>query len=104
MAYNVIWHADALEDLLSIDKKMQKKIAVKIKNYLAREPLTLGKPLQGMFKGLHRYRYGDYSVIYSIDRADERITILRIGHRKKFTNSNISLCFNHSDGTFYLIW
>lgn len=82
MAYKVIWHTDAIEDLLNLDKNMQKKIAVKVKDYLAKEPLTLGKPLQGIFKGLHRYRYGDYRIVYSIDRSNENVIILRIGHRK----------------------
>ena len=82
MAYKVIWHADAIKDLLNLDKNMQKKIAVKVKDYLAKEPLTLGKPLQGIFKGLHRYRYGDYRIVYSIDRSNENVIILRIGHRK----------------------
>jgi len=82
LAYKVIWHTDAIEDLLNLDKNMQKKIAVKVKDYLAKEPLTLGKPLQGIFKGLHRYRYGDYRIVYSIDRSNENVIILRIGHRK----------------------
>jgi mRNA interferase RelE/StbE len=83
LAYKVIWHTDAIEDLLNLDKNMQKKIAVKVKDYLAKEPLTLGKPLQGIFKGLHRYRYGDYRIVYSIDRSNENVIILRIGHRKE---------------------
>ncbi len=83
MAYKVIWHADAIEDLLNLDKNMQTKIALKIKDYLSSEPLTLGKPLLGIFKGLYRYRYGSYRIIYSVDRSDEKILILRIGHRRE---------------------
>jgi len=83
LAYKVIWHADAIEDLLNLDKNMQTKIALKIKDYLSSEPLTLGKPLLGIFKGLYRYRYGSYRIIYSVDRSDEKILILRIGHRRE---------------------
>ena len=82
MAYKAIWHTDAIKDLLNLDKNMQKKIAVKIKDYLAKEPLTLGKPLQGIFEGLYRYCYGDYRIVYGIDRSNENVIILRIGHRK----------------------
>lgn len=82
MAYKIIWHQDAADDLLKLDKKLQKQIINRIKNYLVDEPLSLGKPLKGIFKGLHRYRYGDYRIIYSIDRSDEIIIVLRIGHRK----------------------
>lgn len=82
MAYKIIWHQDAADDLLKLDKKLQKQIINRIKNYLVAEPLSLGKPLKGIFKGLHRYRYGDYRIIYSIDRLDEKIIVLRVGHRK----------------------
>jgi len=82
LAYKIIWHQDAADDLLKLDKKLQKQIINRIKNYLVDEPLSLGKPLKGIFKGLHRYRYGDYRIIYSIDRSDEIIIVLRIGHRK----------------------
>jgi mRNA interferase RelE/StbE len=82
LAYKIIWHQDAADDLLKLDKKLQKQIINRIKNYLVAEPLSLGKPLKGIFKGLHRYRYGDYRIIYSIDRLDEKIIVLRVGHRK----------------------
>jgi mRNA interferase RelE/StbE len=82
LAYKVIWHTDAIKDLLDLDKNMQKKLAVKIKDYLAKETLTLGEPLHGIFKGLYRYRYGNYLIVYSIDRSNENVIILRIGHRK----------------------
>lgn len=86
MAYKIIWHQDAMDDLLKLDKKLQKQIINRIKNYLVDEPLSLGKPLKGIFKGLHRYRYGDYRIVYSIDRSDEQIIVLRVGHRKDVYN------------------
>jgi mRNA interferase RelE/StbE len=82
LAYKVKWHPAAIDDLLDLEQDLQKKIADKIKNYLSIEPLSLGKPLKGIFKGLYRYRYGDYRIIYSIDRTTEHLIVLRIGHRK----------------------
>jgi mRNA interferase RelE/StbE len=54
----------------------------KVDDYLSEDPLALGKPLKGIFRGLFRYRCGDYRVIYSIDRREEGLLVLTVGHRK----------------------
>ncbi|HPQ43560.1 MAG TPA: type II toxin-antitoxin system RelE/ParE family toxin [Syntrophales bacterium] len=82
MTYNIQWHEDAVEDLKKIDRQKQRKIIKRIKDYLSQDPLGLGKPLKGIFKGLYRYRYGSYRIIYTIDRDSVIILILRVGDRK----------------------
>ena len=82
MTYSIQWHEEAISDLQKIDRQKQKKIIAKIKDYLSKDPLSLGKPLKGIFKGLYRYRYGSYRVIYAIDRESVIILILRIADRK----------------------
>ncbi len=82
MSYKVAWHEDALEDLRSLDKSRAREIVGKADDYLSEDPLVLGKPLKGIFRGLFRYRCGDYRVIYSIDRQEERLVVLTVGHRK----------------------
>jgi len=71
-----------LKTLKDVDKKSAKGLIERVKNYLPEDPLSLGKPLKGIFKGLYRYRFGDYRVIYSIDKKENSIFILRIGKRK----------------------
>ena len=82
MSYKVTWHEDAMEDLRGLDKARALEIVDKVDAYLSEDPLALGKPLKGIFRGLFRYRCGDYRVIYSIDRRDELLTVLTVGHRK----------------------
>ena len=82
MTYSIQWHEEAIKDLKNIDRNAQKKITAKVKDYLAQDPLNLGKPLKGIFKGLYRYRYGSYRIVYAIDRRSVVILILRIGDRK----------------------
>jgi len=82
LAYNIRWHEEAISDLKKIDRQTQKKIIARIKDYLSKDPLSLGKPLQGIFKGLYRYRYGSYRIIYAIDGDSVIILILRIADRK----------------------
>jgi mRNA interferase RelE/StbE len=87
LSYKVVWHEKALDDLKGIDKSQAKAIVDKAKNYLSKDPLSLGKPMKGMFKGLYRYRLGDYRVICAIDRKEKLIIVLRIGDRKDIYRS-----------------
>ena len=82
MTYSIQWHEEAINDLKNIDRQTRKKIIARVKDYLSKDPISLGKPLQGIFKGLYRYRYGSYRIIYAIDRGSVVILILRIADRK----------------------
>jgi len=86
LAYNVKWQEKAIEDLRNLDKQTAQGIIERVKTYLSQDPISLGKPLKGMFKGLFRYRYGYYRIIYALDRKEKSILILRIGHRKNIYN------------------
>ena len=82
MSYKVAWHEDALEDLLRLDKARAREIVGKADGYLSEDPLAMGKPMKGLFHGLFHYRCGDYRVIYSIDRKEELLNVVTVGHRK----------------------
>ena len=41
------------------------------------------KKLAGPLKGLHRFRTGDYRIIYRIDTSKRTVFVLRIVHRKE---------------------
>lgn len=87
MSYKIIWHEKALDDLKRVDKSKAKSIVEKVKNYLSKEPLSIGKPMKGIFKGLYRYRFGDFRIIYAIDRGEQSIIVLKIGDRKEVYRS-----------------
>ena len=82
MIYSIQWHEEVIKDLQKIDRQKQKQIISRIKDYLSKDPIGLGKPLKGIFKGLYRYRYGSYRIVYAIDRESVVILILRIADRK----------------------
>ncbi len=90
MIYNIQWHEDAIEDLKKIDRQKQRKIIERVKGYLSKDPFGLGKPLKGIFKGLYRYRYGSYRIIYAIDRESVLLLILRVGDRRDVYNDPVS--------------
>jgi len=82
LSYKVAWHETAVEDLKRHDKTKAREIVEKVDGYLSANPLALGKPLRGLFRGMLRYRCGDYRVIYTVDRKEEQLIVLTVGHRK----------------------
>lgn len=80
MPYKVYYKASIERDLKKIDKAEVKKILNRIEKELGKNP-GKGEQLKGEFRGLLRYRVGDYRVIYA--RTTDGILILRIGHRKE---------------------
>jgi len=56
------------------------QIARAINERLTADPVGLGKPLTGKFKGLSRLRVGDWRVIYEV--IGGRVVIHAIGMRK----------------------
>jgi mRNA interferase RelE/StbE len=82
LSYKVTWHEGALENLRGLDRSRAREIVDKVDEHLSKDPLALGKPLRGIFKGMHRFRCGDYRIIYTLDRKEERLMVLTVGHRK----------------------
>lgn len=81
--YKVLWEEEARNDLRDISRSAAFKLEEKINNYLVQAPKQLGKALVGQYKGLYRYRYGDYRILYEIDLDSKSIIIVRIGNRKE---------------------
>jgi mRNA interferase RelE/StbE len=80
--YKLVWDKEAIDDLKSIDRKKAIDLARKVEKQLTKNSNELGKKLTGRFKGLYRYRYGDYRIIYQIFKKEITIVIVRVGHRK----------------------
>ncbi len=80
MSYKVVFTYRALKDLKKIDKKTQKRLLLKIKEY-SKNPFNYCIKLTSPIIGTYRYRIGDYRVIFDIEGKE--IIILRIGHRKE---------------------
>ena len=78
--YKVTWTQAAWAELATIPNF--EKLLRRVESYLAQSPYELGKPLTDEYKGLYRYRYGDYRIIYSIDRKNKEIVVSRVGNRR----------------------
>lgn len=80
MVYKIEYKSSVSKDLKKLDKKVTKRILNELEKNLGENP-NIGVPLSGQFKGLFKYRVGDYRIIYA--KTIRGVLILRIGHRSK---------------------
>ena len=79
MAYKIAFKTSVQRDLKQIDKADARLILEKIESELI-EKADQVPMLKGKFKGLRKYRIGQYRVIFTL--LQDTILILRISHRK----------------------
>jgi len=79
LKYKIQYKSSVKKDLKQLTNIEANKILTQIENILTVEadrfPL-----LKGEFKGLRKFRVGDYRVIFTLTK--EEVTILKIGHRR----------------------
>lgn len=83
--YSLKFLKEAVTELEHIDPIWQKRIINKIK-ILAKEPKALAnniKKPKGKYHDYYRLRIGEYRVIFSMEKNELIILIIRIGHRRK---------------------
>lgn len=85
--YKTKWEYKSEDDLAKFPPEIALKIYNRVESYLAQFPKELGKALVGKYSGLYRYRYGDYRIIYEIDKTNKILIINRIGHRSDVYSS-----------------
>lgn len=80
MTYTLLYTRSAFSDIQKLDRVVKKKIKKKIEVYSTR-PLINAKRLINPKIGTHRWRIGDYRVVFDLN--GKNIVILRIGHRRE---------------------
>jgi len=87
--YKVEYAKSVVKDLKALPKSIQSKAMEIVEKVLARDPQA-GKPLTGPYKGLWKFRIGDYRIVYAIERTRLVVFILRIRHRKDVYKGTLS--------------
>lgn len=80
MAFNVLYKASVEKDLKKLDKPTATRLLHRLELILSANP-NVGEPLSGEFRGLFKYRMGDYRLVYA--KIPEGVLVLRIGHRRE---------------------
>jgi mRNA interferase RelE/StbE len=75
------WNREALEDLEKLDPLISRRILKRLTWFIQNFDRVIPEPLSGEWKGLYKFRVGDWRVIYTI-RGDI-IHILLVGHRRE---------------------
>jgi mRNA interferase RelE/StbE len=79
--WKLFWSKAALKDLDSISHSDSELIKHKVTDYLLKDPVRIGKPLKHFHKGTYSYRIGLYRVLYSIDKEDVVVLVVKVGKR-----------------------
>ena len=78
MVFRIKYKRSVFSDLKNLDRPVAERILRDIESGLAENPHS-GEALTGQFRGLYKYRIGEWRVIYAI--LSDSVLILRIRHR-----------------------
>lgn len=85
----IAWTGSARRALQWIPEKVAAAAIEFIYGSLAEQPHRGGHPLRHDLEGLHSARRGDHHIIYRIDDAARRVTIIAIAHRADVYRRNL---------------
>ncbi|MEM3626426.1 MAG: type II toxin-antitoxin system RelE/ParE family toxin [Candidatus Bathyarchaeia archaeon] len=80
MGFRVFLHPKAAEELANFDEAVRRRVVEGLRA-LETIPEKAGKRLKP--SDFWSLRIGDYRAIYEIDKANSRVIVLFVGHRKK---------------------
>ena len=88
MKYKINYSTTFSKEFKKLDRFTQKMIKNWIQKHLmdCDNPRYIGKALAGRFKGLWRYRIGNYRLIVKIEDDELLILFVDIGHRRDIYN------------------
>ena len=86
--YDVVFTTEAENDLVSLNKLIAQRILKKLRWLAENFELITPEPLTGQWQGWFKLRVGDYRVVYQFSRAEERIFVHLIKHRREVYKSN----------------
>ena len=86
MKYELKWSIDAVKDLSELDRAVADRITKKTLWFCQQSsPWHHAEPLTGTYKGIHRFRVGDYRILFEIDHRGQLqiLMVLRVKHRRE---------------------
>ena len=84
MTYELYYTRRAVKDIEKLDGTTQQRIKAGLEKYKG-DPLHFAVKLTSSEIGTYRFRMGDYRVIFDIE--DDKVIILRVGHRRDIYRS-----------------
>ena len=81
MPYSLEYETRASRDLSRLDAGVAQQMRDALVRMAGNAEAVRHRALTGALRGQFRLRMGHYRAIYEIDRANRRITVLRVEHR-----------------------
>lgn len=81
--YQLYLEPHARQDLARLDAVIRQRLAKRLDWLIEHFDEIQPEALTGKWAGYFKMRVGDYRVLYQVDRAQQRITISRIRHRRE---------------------
>ncbi len=80
----VILTPEAQADIKRLDPPLQTRILDRLEWISQNSKLLRHQALRGeKWGGCFKYRVGDYRIIYQINRPAQKLTVLKVGHRRE---------------------
>jgi mRNA interferase RelE/StbE len=80
--YGIAWTPSAKRELARLPEKVAAAVVEFVYGSLAENPRRVGHELHLELAGRHSARRGEYRMIYRIDDAARRVSILAVDHRR----------------------
>jgi len=74
--------ASALDDLKRLDKPVARRVLARLDWLVANFEAISPETLTGDLAGLHKFRIGDYRVIYQLLTEENVLLVHAVGHRR----------------------
>ena len=82
MKWQVLYHPEVEEDLISVGHGAARRIVKAIDKKLTTEPLKFGDPLSSNLGMFRKLRIGDYRVVYQVTQNKVTVYVLAVGPRR----------------------
>ena len=90
MKWEIKFKPKAAKEFDKLDRTVQVRIMRFLSERAAFDPKAYAEPLKGRFKGLWRYRVGDYRIVVDILDEELVIAVLRTAKRGDVYETDIS--------------
>ena len=79
-AKSLVLEKAARKQLLKLPINIHERI-INAFGIIQKNPLT-GEKLHGELKGYYKFRLGDYRIVYSFNKEESTITVVKVEHRQ----------------------
>ena len=86
--YQVVFTPDAEADLARLDTPVAQRVLKKLRWLAQNLDVITPEGLTGQWQGVFKLRVGDYRVLYTFDRTQQKVVVHFVRHRREVYKSS----------------